>query len=97
MTIPTSVWIGYDILVMPGVKIGNGTIIAACSVIASNVPAYTVVGGNPAMEIRRRFSPDVVAELEAIPWWEWSIEQITKHRDAMFSTDIVALRACHRN
>lgn len=49
------------------------------------------------MEIRRRFSPDVVAELEAIPWWEWSIEQITKHRDAMFSTDIVALRACHRN
>lgn len=88
------VWIGYDSLVMPGVQIGNGVIIAARSVVASDVPAYTVVGGNPARQIRLRFSPEVVAELEAIAWWDWPVEQITKHRDVIASADIEALRAC---
>ncbi|SMP38139.1 virginiamycin A acetyltransferase [Desulfonatronum zhilinae] len=88
------VWIGYDSLVMPGVQIGNGAIIAARSVVASDVPAYTVVGGNPARQIRRRFSPEVVAELEAIAWWDWPVEQITKHLTIIVSADIEALRAC---
>jgi len=91
------VWIGYDSLVMPGVRIGNGAVIAARSVVASDVPAYTVVGGNPARQIRRRFAPEVITELEAIAWWDWPIEQISRHLNVIVSADIEALRACRDN
>lgn len=65
------VWIGFDALVMPGVKIGDGSIVAARSVATSDVEPYTIVGGNPARPIRRRFSNDVIAELLEISWWDW--------------------------
>lgn len=88
------VWIGYDALIMPGVKIGNGAIVSSRSVVVSDVPAYTVVGGNPAKPIKHRFSADLVSELEAIAWWDWPIEKISKHLVAIVSADIQALRAC---
>ena len=88
------VWIGYDCLIMPGVKIGNGAIISARSVVVSEVLPYTVVGGNPAKPIKQRFSPEVVSELEAIAWWDWPIEKISKYLTAIVSADIQALRAC---
>lgn len=87
------VWIGYDALIMPGVQIGNGAIIAARSVVAHDVPAYTVVGGNPARPIKPRFTPEVIAELEAIAWWDWPIEKITQYLHIITTADIVALRA----
>lgn len=86
--IGNDVWIGYDALIMPGVKIGNGAIISSRSVVTSDVHAYTVVGGNPAKPIKTRFAPDVVAELEALAWWDWPVETITRHLEVIVSGDI---------
>lgn len=88
------VWIGYDTLVMPGVKIGDGAIIASRSVVVGDVPAYMIVGGNPAKPIRERFPPEVIAELEAIAWWDWPIEKITQNLEVIVSADIAALKDC---
>ena len=88
------VWIGYDALIMPGVRIGNGAIIPARSVVTSDVPPYTVYGGNPARLIRERFAPEVVAELEAIAWWDWPVERISQSLEAITGGDVKALRAC---
>lgn len=87
------VWIGYDALVMPGVRIGNGAIVSARAVVVSDVPAYTIVGGNPAKPIRQRFDPDVVARLEAIAWWDWPIERVTEHLHLIVAGDVDALAA----
>ncbi|MBB2487071.1 Vat family streptogramin A O-acetyltransferase [Mitsuaria sp. WAJ17] len=87
------VWIGYDALIMPGVRIGNGAIIPARSVVTSDVPPYTVYGGNPARLLRERFAPEVVAELEAIAWWDWPVELISQSLEAITGGDVAALRA----
>lgn len=95
--IGNDVWIGYDALIMPGVKIGNGAIISSRSVVVSDVPAYAIVGGNPARQIRERFAPEIIAELEAVAWWDWPIEKISRHLAAIVSADLAALRACDRD
>jgi virginiamycin A acetyltransferase len=92
--IGNDVWIGYEALIMPGVKIGNGAIVAARSVVTADVPAYTIVGGNPARPIKTRFAPDVVARLEALAWWDWPIEEITRNLTLIVSGDVEALSAC---
>jgi virginiamycin A acetyltransferase len=94
--VENDVWIGYDSLIMPGLHIGNGAIIAARSVVVADVPPYTIVGGNPARRIRERFAPEIVAELEAIAWWDWPIEKISQHLAIIVSADIDALRSLHR-
>ncbi|MEN5015441.1 Vat family streptogramin A O-acetyltransferase [Erwinia sp. Eh17-17] len=86
------VWFGYESLIMPGVKIGNGAIISSRSVVVSDVPPYSIVGGNPAKVIRTRFSDEVIAGLEAIAWWDWPVEKITRNLDAITSGDIARLR-----
>lgn len=85
------VWIGYDVLIMPGVKIGNGAIISSRSVVTADVPAYSVVGGNPAKLIKSRFAPDVVCRLENIAWWNWPVERISRHMGLIVSGDVAAL------
>ena len=70
------VWLGHGAIVLPGVTIGNGAVVGAGAVVTSDVPAYTVVAGVPAAPIRRRFSPDVAARLEATEWWEWDHETL---------------------
>jgi len=86
------VWIGYDALIMPGVKIGDGAIIASKSVVIKDVPAYTIVGGNPANEIRKRFSEDIIALLQSAQWWNWSAQKITDSLEILTSNDEDALR-----
>ncbi|MCO6411491.1 MAG: Vat family streptogramin A O-acetyltransferase [Thiogranum sp.] len=85
------VWIGYDALVMPGVQIGNGAIVSSRSVVASNVPPYTIVGGNPAKPVRQRFDPGTVDRLESLAWWDWPIGKITEHLALIVSGDVDAL------
>ncbi|MEL6940223.1 MAG: Vat family streptogramin A O-acetyltransferase [Cyanobacteria bacterium J06598_1] len=92
--IGNDVWIGYEATIMPGVKVGDGAIIAAKSVVVSDVPAYTIVGGNPAVKIRQRFDDETVAALLDIAWWNWSIEKITRGLGKIVSADIEALSAC---
>lgn len=92
--IGNDVWIGYEALIMPGVNIGNGAIIGARAVVVADVPAYAIVGGNPARVIRQRFDPADVAVLEAIAWWDWPVEKISRHLGLIVAGDIAALRRC---
>jgi virginiamycin A acetyltransferase len=95
--IGNDVWIGYDALVMPGVKIGDGAIVSSRSVVVSDVAPYTVVGGNPAKLLKHRFEPHVIDALAALAWWDWPVEKITRHLQLIASNDIDALQACARD
>lgn len=77
--IGNDVWIGYGATIMPGVNIGDGAIIATKSVVTKNVEPYAIVGGNPAKEIRKRFSETEIRELLEIRWWDWPVEKITEN------------------
>ena len=90
--IGNDVWIGYEALVMPGVKIGNGAVIASKSVVTADVPAYSVVGGNPAKVIKYRFEESIIEALQSVAWWNWSAEKITANLEAIVGADIHALR-----
>ncbi|WP_236540131.1 CatB-related O-acetyltransferase [Spiractinospora alimapuensis] len=86
--IGNDVWLGYEAMVMPGVRIGNGAIVAARSVVTSDVPDYGIVGGNPAELIRRRFDDHDVDRLLAIAWWDWPLEHITAHLTEIMSGSV---------
>jgi virginiamycin A acetyltransferase len=90
--IGNDVWLGYDVLVMPGVKIGHGAIVAARSVVVNDVPPYSLVGGNPAKVIKQRFPDEVVNELLAIKWWDWPVDKITRNLPAIVGADLAALK-----
>lgn len=70
------VWIGQNATILPGVHIGDGAIVGCNSVVASDVPAYTIVAGNPARPIRKRFDDELIALLEKFCWWNKSVEEI---------------------
>jgi acetyltransferase-like isoleucine patch superfamily enzyme len=73
------VWIGVNALILSGVKIGNGAIVAAGAVVTKDVEPYAVVGGIPAKLIKMRFDSDKIAALEKIQWWNWPIEKIKEN------------------
>ncbi|WP_405713664.1 MULTISPECIES: CatB-related O-acetyltransferase [unclassified Streptomyces] len=73
------VWFGYGATVMPGVRIGDGAVIAAGAVVTANVPPYTVVGGSPARTIRQRFDDGDIERLVRAAWWDWPVELVTEH------------------
>jgi acetyltransferase-like isoleucine patch superfamily enzyme len=77
--IGNDVWLGYNSIILSGVKIGDGAVIGACSVVTKNVPPYTIVAGNPAKIIRKRFSTKIIKKLLKIKWWNWPIEKIKKN------------------
>ena len=76
IVIGNDVWIGYEAVIMAGVHIGNGAIIAARAVVTKDVPPYTIVGGVPARPIRTRFDEETIRKLETLKWWDWSAEKI---------------------
>lgn len=90
--IGNDVWIGYQALIMPGVKIGDGAVIAAKSIVVKDIPPYAIVGGNPARLIKQRFSDAEIQLLLAIKWWDWEIEKITRNIHLIMESDITALR-----
>lgn len=87
------VWFGYRTTIMPGVKIGHGAVIASGAVVVADVPAYGIVGGNPAKLIRSRYTEDEIAKLLSIAWWDWPTDHITDHIRTIMSGDIAALEA----
>jgi virginiamycin A acetyltransferase len=87
------VWIGYEALVMPGVRIGDGAIVSSRAVVVGDVEPYTVVGGNPARPVKRRFEPEQVRELLEIAWWDWPVEKISAHLHLIVAGDVAALKA----
>jgi phosphonate metabolism protein (transferase hexapeptide repeat family) len=76
VTIGNDCWIGHAAIILPGVTVGDGAVIAAGAVVSRNVPPYTVVGGVPARPIRKRFPDAIVARLQRIAWWDWPDEII---------------------
>jgi len=91
--IGNDVWIGHDALVMPGVTVGDGAIIATRSVVTRDVPPYAIVGGNPAQVIRTRFDEATVERLLAIAWWDWPPERVTEAIELISQADVDALEA----
>ena len=91
------VWIGYESVIMPGVKIGDGAIIAAKSIVVSDVPAYTIVGGNPAKTIKQRFDARTIGKLLEIAWWDWDIQKISANIEKIVNSDIDELLAIKSN
>ncbi|GAB2491362.1 CatB-related O-acetyltransferase [Streptosporangium sandarakinum] len=92
------VWFGYQATVMPGVTIGDGAVIAAGAVVTADVPPYTIVGGNPARAIRRRFADADVEALLRAAWWDWPVGLVTENaRTIMAGTpaDIARIAAAH--
>lgn len=74
--IGNDVWIGQNATILPGVHIGDGAIIGANSVVGSNVEPYTIVVGNPAKALRKRFDEELIDIMEKLKWWDKSIEEI---------------------
>jgi virginiamycin A acetyltransferase len=90
--IGNDVWIGYRATIMAGVKVGDGAIIAANSVVTKDVEPYSIVGGNPAREIKKRFSDEQIKDLLEIKWWDWEVERITKNVQHLTGKNIEILR-----
>ncbi|WP_338733923.1 CatB-related O-acetyltransferase [Mangrovimonas cancribranchiae] len=79
INIGNDVWIGYNATIMAGVTIGDGAIIATNATVTKDVEPYSIVGGNPAKEIKKRFSKEIITKLLELQWWHWDIEKITSN------------------
>ncbi len=88
IVIGNDVWIGYEAVIMGGVHIGDGAIIAARAVVTKDVPPYTVVGGIPVREIKKRFDVETIGKLQQLQWWDWPFEKIQRLLPAIMSGEI---------
>lgn len=86
------VWIGQNVTILPGIKIGDGAIIAANSVVTKDVPAYHLVGGNPSKIIRKRFEDSLIDYLLKLKWWDWSKEKIFLNIDILCSANLEQIK-----
>ncbi|WP_116134301.1 CatB-related O-acetyltransferase [Tropicimonas sp. IMCC34043] len=91
--IGADVWIGTEAMIMPGVTIGPGAIIAARSVVTHDVPPYALAAGNPARVVRRRFDDETIERLLRVAWWDWPLKMISQHLDVIRGANIDALEA----
>lgn len=96
IVVGNDVWIGADALILSGVKIGNGAVIGARAVVAGDVRPFAIVVGNPAREIRRRFTDEQIEALESIAWWDWPIEKIRANAGLLTSDSIDEFIRRHR-
>lgn len=80
VVIEEDVWIGSNTVLLPGVKIGRGSVIGAGSIVTKDVPKYSVVYGNPAKVHSKRFDDEKIQYLEELKWWEWNIDEIVKNK-----------------
>ncbi len=96
-TVGNDVWFGRECMIMPGVHIGDGAVIAARALVTQDVPPYAVVGGNPAKIIKYRFSAEIISELLQIRWWDWDLDKIVKHHGVLMEGKIEKLRMVANN
>lgn len=79
IVIGNDVWIGFEAVILAGVKIGDGAIIGTRAVVTKDVPPYSIVGGIPAKVIRKRYSPDIIEQLLSLRWWDWTKDRIKRN------------------
>lgn len=91
--IGNDVWVAREALILSGVTIGDGAVIGARAVVSRDVAPYTIVAGNPAVEIRPRFPAEIVERLKRIAWWDWSEDRVERAMPQLLSTDIDAFLA----
>lgn len=84
VTIGHDTWIGHKAVIMPGVTIGNGAVVAAGAVVTRDVAPYTIVAGVPAKPLRTRFPRQVWQQLEQIAWWDWSHELLKQRLEDFY-------------
>ncbi|MFW2330689.1 MAG: CatB-related O-acetyltransferase [Nitrospinota bacterium] len=89
--IGNDVWIGYEALLMPGVSVGDGAVIATRSVVVDDVPPYAVVAGNPARVVKMRFDEMTISSLLNIRWWDWDIDKITQNIKVISQANLKSL------
>ena len=90
--IGNDVWIGNSATIMQGIKIGDGAIIGTNALVTKDVAPYTIVGGNPAQEIRKRFDQEAIEFLLELAWWNWPIDKISSNLKAICNAEIETLR-----
>ncbi len=88
VVIGNDVWIGHAVIVLPGVTVGDGAVLAAGAVVTKNVAPYTIVAGVPAQQIRERFDRTIAAQLSRIAWWDWPAEMIFERLAQFQSGDV---------
>lgn len=91
--IGNDVWIGQNAVILPGVHIGDGAIIGANSVVGSDIDPYTIVAGNPARVLRKRFDDELIALMLRFRWWDKSIEEINALIPILTCSDLVRVKA----
>ena len=79
IVIGNDVWIGFEAVILAGVKIGDGAIIGTRAVVTKDVPPYSIVGGIPAKVIRKRYSPDIIEQLLSLRWRDWTKDRIKRN------------------
>lgn len=89
--IGNDIWIGAEALIMPGVQIADGTVIAARAVVTKNVGPYEIWGGNPACFIKKRFNDEDIEKLLRIKWWDWDLETLKRNLHHLRSSDVAVL------
>lgn len=88
------VWVGLDAVILSGVTVGDGAVIAAKAVVTKDVPPYAIAAGNPARIVKYRFDEDTIQMLLEVQWWHWPEEKIRRHIHIITGTDIWKLKEC---
>lgn len=90
VVIGNDVWIAAEAVILSGVTIGDGAVIGTHAVVSKNVAPYSVVVGNPAREVKKRFDEATIEKLLDMKWWDWEQSKIEKHLPLLLSNDIDA-------
>ena len=91
--IGNDVWIGQNAVILPGVHIGDGAIVGANSVVGSNVAPYSIVAGNPARLLRKRFDDELIGLMLRFKWWDKSVEEINRLIPLLTDSDLSRVKA----
>ena len=94
--IGSDVWLGAESLIMPGMKIADGAVVAARAVVTKNIGPYEIWGGNPAKLIKKRFSEEAIEKLLQIKWWDWDLETIKRNLNYLRSENVEVLWQKHQ-
>lgn len=91
------VWIGSEAMIMPGIKIGDGAVIGSRALVTKDVEPYSIVGGNPAKLIKKRFSDTTIEKLLEMSWWDWDENELADVVPVLCSNDIEQLYEYFKN